>query len=87
MGHDEQHPHPEEIYLPPFTPPFENDKEPHTHELAPPQAVPTLEQPSVTHTDAYVPHFSKPEPTVAEAPSVSHAAVPRTSFNPLLFYY
>jgi hypothetical protein len=46
-----------------------------------------LEQPSVTHTDAYVPHFSKPEPTVAEAPSVSHAAVPRTSFNPLLFYY
>jgi hypothetical protein len=46
-----------------------------------------LEKPSVTYADAYVPHFSKPEPTVTEAPSVSHATIPRTSLNPLLFCY
>lgn len=78
MGHYEEQPHPGETNPPPFAPPSEHGEEP--YELAPSHAVPTPEEPSVTLTGAYVPHFSKPEPTVTEAPSVSHAAVQRTSF-------
>lgn len=82
IGHNEEYPHPGETNTPPFTPPSEHDQEP--HELAPSHPVPT-DKPSITITDAYVPHFSKPKPTVTETPSVSHAAVPRTSSNPLFF--
>lgn len=76
---NEEHPRPEGTKPSPFTPPSEHSEVP--HELAPSHAIPISEKPSVTLTAAYVPPFSKPEPTVTEAPSVSHAAVPRTSFN------
>ncbi|KAF3402593.1 hypothetical protein DPV78_004800 [Talaromyces pinophilus] len=73
MGHKEEYPHPGETNPPPFAPPSEHGQEP--HEIAPSHAVPT-EKPGITLTDAYVPHLSKPETTVTEAPSVPHAAVP-----------
>lgn len=82
MGHNEEYPHPGETNPPPITPPSDYGQEP--NELAPSYAAPA-EKPSTTLTDAYVPHFLKPEPTLTEAPSVSHAAIPRTSFNLLLF--
>lgn len=77
-----EHPQPGESNLPPLNPPSEHGEVP--HELAPPHAIPKTEESSDTLTDAYVPHVSKPEPTVNEAPSVSHVVVPRRSSNPFL---